>query len=181
MIVIGLVTNVANNAELSALTGMADQDIVYHVGDSAAFMFRNNVSTGNVQADDLSGWWLKDTIKCLDLAEYKSYRYAEFDERTKELILNGFIYKSLCFSMSASAQENILELEYLSASNTYPIPYSTKDDSVHYDVIDEADLHAMFAAESSTKRGYIDSGTALKDQIRAAIDAMAVSLIIDNR
>ena len=43
MIVIGLITNVANDTELKALTGFSNQEYIYHSGDAAAFMFRNNV------------------------------------------------------------------------------------------------------------------------------------------
>ncbi len=91
MIVIGLTTNVATDAELKALTGMVDQDFVYHTGNNKPYQFRNNRKEGDFQADDLSGWWLEDHIPCLDLLEYKHYRIDEINFKTTELIDGGYI------------------------------------------------------------------------------------------
>jgi hypothetical protein len=181
MIVIGLVTNVANNAELSALTGMADQDIVYHVGDSAAFMFRNNVSTGNVQADDLSGWWLKDTIKCLDLAEYKACRNNEINERTGELIALGYSYAGFTFPLSDHAQTNLLGIYSTKELLTYPIEWNNIDDTAVYQITDATDVSNIFLTALGTKKASLDSGTHLKQQIEDAVSYSAVQAIIDNR
>jgi hypothetical protein len=39
----------------------------------------------------------------------------------------------------------------------------------------------MYLTALATKKSWVDSGTALKDSIRDAIDENSVSLIIDNR
>jgi hypothetical protein len=39
----------------------------------------------------------------------------------------------------------------------------------------------MYLTALTTKKAHLDSGTALKDQIRAAADTSAVNAIIDNR
>ena len=63
MVVIGLIINVNTDAELKALTGLFNQDFVYHTALESVFMFRNNVANGDFQADNLEGWFIKDTIK----------------------------------------------------------------------------------------------------------------------
>ena len=183
MVVIGLITNVATDAELKALTGLQNQDFVYHTGLAAVFMFRNNVATGDFQADDLSGWFVKDTIKALTFAEYKALRFKEIDEKTGELVLNGFSYAGKVFSLSLNAQINIEALNSSrdDAAITYPIEYSTLDDMDNYFVTDATDINAMYLTALGTKKSYVDSGTILKDQIRAATTELEVSQIIDNR
>jgi len=181
MIVIGLVTNVSNDAELAALIGMSNQDFVYHSGESAAFMFRNNVSTGNVQADDLSGWWVKDTIECLDLAEYKAYRISEINARTGELIALGYTYSGLQFPLSDHAQTNLLGIYSTKELLTYPIEWNNINDTQVYNITDATDVANIFLTALGTKKASLDSGTALKAQIEAAIDYLAVQAIIDNR
>ena len=100
-----------------------------------------------------------------------------------EKIKLGFSYASKVFSLSANAQTNILALDNTKddPALSYPIGYSTKDDSEHYDVVDATDLHNMYLTALATKKSWVDSGTVLKDAVRAAIDENAVSLIIDNR
>ena len=181
MIVIGLVTNVSNDAELAALTGFNNQDFVYHSGDEAAFMFRNNVSTGDVQADDLSGWWIKDTIDCLDLAEYKTYRNEQINERTGELIALGYSYAGLTFPLSDHAQTNLLGIYSTKELLTYPIEWNNLDDTAVYNITDATDVSNIFLTALGTKKASLDSGTHLKQQIEAAIDYVAVQAITYNR
>ena len=181
MIVIGLVTNVSNNAELAALTGFNNQDYAYHSGDAAAFMFRNNVATGDVQADDLSGWWIKDTIKCLDLAEYKTYRNTEINERTDELIALGYSYASLTFPLSDHAQTNLLGIYSTKELLTYPVEWNNLDDTAVYNITDATDVTNIFLTALGTKKASLDSGTHLKQQIEACSTYLEVQAIIDNR
>jgi hypothetical protein len=123
------------------------------------------------------------TLKELTLDEVKQLRYKEIDLRTEELISQGFSYNSLVFSLSQNAQINILALHETrnDPALTYPIEYSTLDDSAHYDVVDADDLHNMYLTALATKKSWVDSGTTLKDSIRAATDEQSVNAIIDNR
>lgn len=117
------------------------------------------------------------------LDELKSYRCKEIDIKTGELISNGFTYQSKQFSLSQSAQANLLGLEISKddPAITYPITYNTIDDIDTYDVVDSADIHSMYLTALGTKKGVIDSGTALKSQIRAATTIDEVNSVIDNR
>ena len=129
---------------------------------------------------------MTEFIKILDtsgmsLEELKLYRYNEIDNRTGELIATGFIYATKTFSLSLNAQINISALNQSRDELTYPINYNTIDDSDIYNVTDATDLHNMYLTALNTKKGHLDAGTALKDQIRAAADKPAVDAVIDNR
>ena len=182
MIVKGLITNVDTDAELKALTGMVNNDFVYHNGVGAAYIYEAKFKTGDIISDSV-GVWNKERIECLDLEGYKATRFVEIDDRTEELIKQGFTYQGLVFSLSQNAQINILGMDVTrdNPALTYPIEYSTIDDLNGYSVVDSTDLHYMYLTAMATKKNYVDSGTDLKDLVRDAIDYNAVSLIIDNR
>jgi hypothetical protein len=184
MIVIALTTNVATDAELTALVGMTDQDIVYHSGQQCAFMFHSNHSTGDLQADDLSGYWDKDLfIDCLDLLAYKHYRIDEINLRTSELIDGGYTWASKQFPLSTNGQINLLGMVNAAQLGilTFPIDLNTLDDEDRHPIADATEVYNIFGTALGTKKGYLDSGTALKDSIMAAVDELAVQAIIDNR
>jgi hypothetical protein len=182
MIVIALTTNVATDAELTALTGMANQSFAYHSVYGCAYMFRNNIATGDLQADNLSGWWIKDSIiKCLNLAEYKAFRTAEIDTRTAELITLGYVYQGITFPLSQNGQINLLGMITTKDYLPYPISLNNIDDTAIYSITDATDLSNLYMTALGTKKAILDSGTALKTQINNAVDELEVSLIIDNR
>lgn len=123
------------------------------------------------------------TPKELTLEEYKQIRYNEIDCRSSELISQGFTYQSKVFSLSVSAQTNILALDNTrdDPALTYPIKYNTIDDVDSYDVIDSTDLHNMYLTALATKKGVLDSGTTLKTSVRTATTQAEVDAVIDNR
>lgn len=183
MIVIDLTPQVATDAALTALTGMPNNHIVYHTGNSSVYMYYDKYIVGDLVPDVDSGVWIKESLQALDLAEYKACRFKEIDARTFELISLGFTYQGLVFSLSQNAQINISGMHQSrdDVAVTYPIAYSTLDDLNHYDVVDSADLHNMYLTALGTKKAHVDSGTVLKDSVRDAVDADAVLLIVDNR
>jgi hypothetical protein len=182
MVVKGLITNVSTDAELSALTGLSRNDIVWHTGVDSAYIYEPKFGNGDVSSVE-GGYWVKDNIKGLTLSEYKDLRYDEIDSKTEEKILLGFAYAGKVFSMSANAQTNILALDNTrdDPAMSYPITYNTLDDLDSYNVVDSTDLHNMYLTALGTKKAWVDSGTQLKDAVRAAIDEQAVQAIIDNR
>jgi hypothetical protein len=119
----------------------------------------------------------------LSLDDYKKLRYAEIDSRTGELVSQGFTYQAKVFSLSQNAQINILALDETRDDPvlTYPISYNTIDDMDSYSVVDSTDLHNMYLTALATKKGHIDSGTTLKNDIRNAANTSEVDAIIDNR
>ena len=123
------------------------------------------------------------TLTELTLGDYKQLRYHEIDQRTGELILQGFVYQTKTFSLSTNAQTNILALDNTrdDPALTYPIKYNTLDDLDSYDVVDSADLHSMYLTALATKKATVDSGTVLKTSIRNANTQAEVDAVIDNR
>jgi len=123
------------------------------------------------------------TLTDLTLDDYKRLRYFEIDIRTGELISQGFTYQGKMFSLSANAQTNILALDNTrdDSALSYPITYNTIDDLDSYNVVDSTDLHNMYLTALVTKKGHVDSGTTLKNNIRIAINESEVDLIVDNR
>lgn len=184
MIVIGLTTNVATDAELKALTGMLDQEVVYHSGEGAAFMFHSNHNTGDLQADDLSGWWDKDLyIPCLDLLQYKHYRIDEVNLKTTELIEGGYTWAGKQFPLSTNGQINLLGLVNASQLGmlTFPIDLNTLNDEGRHPIQDTTEVYNIFGTALGTKKSYLDSGTTLKEAIMDCTTDYEVSQIIDNR
>ncbi len=119
----------------------------------------------------------------ISLSEYKAQRFTEIDEKTKELILQGFLYNGQIFSLSLNAQINIeaLHSSRLDPLLTYPITYNTLDDLEVYSIIDAEDLHLMYFTALGTKKSYVDSGTGLKNSIREAQTIAEVQAITDPR
>ena len=182
MVIKALIKNVATDNELKTLTGVVKNEFVWHTGSNKLYTYEPNFKAGDI-VSDLGGYYLVDNIKALDLQEYKDLRFKEIDERTEEKIKLGFSYAGKVFSLSANAQTNILALDNTKddPALSYPIGYSTIDDSEHYDVVDATDLHNMYLTALATKKAWVDSGTTLKDAVRYAVDENSVSLVIDNR
>jgi hypothetical protein len=117
----------------------------------------------------------------LTIDEHKVLKSREIDGRTGELISLGFAYATKQFSLSQNAQINISALNQTRDELTYPINYNTVDDLDTYDVVDATDMHNMYLTALSTKKAHLDSGTALKNQVRAATTHNEIDAVIDNR
>ena len=122
----------------------------------------------------------------VSLNDSKTLRYVEIDNRTQELIKQGYAHDSKIFSLSANAQINWLGLrEALSVGlivdpTDFPIAVSTKNDESH-DIVDAAELITMFNIAFATKKGHLDSGRTLRLQLAAAVDKTALDAIEDTR
>ena len=124
------------------------------------------------------------TTKQLTLDNYKLLRIDEIDIRTGELIFQGFEYPSASgniFSFSTNAQSNLLGTYSAKDLLTYPFGWSLKDDSAVYQIADSTEMANFFLTALGTKKAWQDSGTALKQAIKAAIDEAGVDAVIDNR
>lgn len=110
----------------------------------------------------------------------------EIDERTTDLINQGFQYPPTTgwiFSLSQTAQTNLLGLES-AADNpafVYPVNWNSIDDENVYSIADAATAHAFYLTALGTIRSWKDSGTALKDEVRAATTPAEVAAVQDNR
>ena len=112
----------------------------------------------------------------------KKERNVMVDERTNELINNGFVHNGKVFSLSDEAQMNWVALKQASMSGflTYPMGISTKDDR-EYTITGTTDLAAFYAVGLATIKAIIDSGRNLKVLIGDAVDETSVNSIQDTR
>lgn len=117
----------------------------------------------------------------LSLPEYKREKNLDIDLRSALLIEDGFTYQGKTFSLSTNAQINISALNQTRNDLTYPVTYNTIDDTDTYDVVDAADMNAMYMTALATKKAVLDGGTSLKTQVRQATTKEEVDAVIDNR
>ena len=126
---------------------------------------------------------MAEFIKVLDtssmtLEELKSYRCIEIDVRTQELIAQGFTFDGHTFSMSTNAQINWSNFPNL-PDGLFPLTVMDKNDAVY--VLALADKLNFYLSALNFKNTQLQSGSVLKGEVKAAIDAPAVNAIIDNR
>lgn len=182
MIVKGLIPNVNNDLELENITGMNNNDFVYHVGNDSIYIYESRFGNGDIPSAS-GGFWVKETIKALNLEEYKLYRIEEIKQRTVELILQGFVYNNVLFKLDEDAQIGLLAL-YDTRNDpviTYPQPYGNKDDTVVYQIQSAQDLEGMYLTALGTKKHWLETEDVLKQQIQACTTYQEVQNIIDNR
>lgn len=117
------------------------------------------------------------------LAQHKSEKYVTFDVKTDALIAQGFIYAESSFSLSDQAQNRIMGSHQArdDAAFVYPLKWNTLDDLDVLEIADSATLHAFYLTALGTYRAHVDSGTALKDQVRAATTIAGVDAVVDSR
>jgi len=122
-------------------------------------------------------------VGCDSLYAYKSIKFAKIDGKTYSLIENGFQYANKTFSLSQHAQAKLVGVHQVrdDPMMTYPIKWNTKDDNDYYSISDIDDLHLFYMTAVGTYKAHVDSGTALKDLVRAATSKAEVDAIVDPR
>jgi hypothetical protein len=114
----------------------------------------------------------------------KTQKIAAIDSNTHALIAAGFQYPTSTgqiFSLSDNAQRTLLDADVQRNDLTYPVVWNTKDDTGTFALPNAATLHAFVLTGSTTIRAHLDSGTALKDQVRAATTIAEVDAVTDAR
>lgn len=114
----------------------------------------------------------------MTLEELKEIRYNEIDETSRTIIYQGFVFDGKRFSMSLTAQINWSNI-LLIPDNIFPVPISTKDESVYY--LSLANRQAFYLAAMNAKTIPLFSGNSLKEQIRLCQDEACVYAVVDNR
>ena len=64
---------------------------------------------------------------------------------------------------------------------TYPVKWNTLDDSDVIEIADSSALHTFYLTALGTYRTHVDSGTTLKDSVRAATTIAEVDAVEDTR
>jgi len=117
----------------------------------------------------------------LELA--KNRKLAAIDARTSEMIGDGFVYASKQFSLSLPSQSKMIGSHQIkdNPALVYPLKWNTKNDDDSHELNNAAELDGFYLTALGTIRARLDSGTELKDQVRAAADIAAVDAVVDDR
>jgi hypothetical protein len=168
-------TGKAFNLKVGRAAGGADQML---------FSFVDVLTAGEVTTLDTV---VSDHKAAFDvLKKLKQQRYAEIDERTKQLIGLGFEFPPTSGSYFSLTLESQIRLEAADASRdlpefAYPVAWNTLDDDASYSIPDSATMHSFFLTALGTIRARIDSGTSLKDSVRAATTQAELDAVVDGR
>jgi hypothetical protein len=119
----------------------------------------------------------------LDLAQLKELRWKQIDTRTNELIAQGFVFGGVVLSLSLTAQLRVEALDRVrnEVFVVYPIVWNSIDDSLAVSVANAAELHTLYLTALGTIRARVDSGSVLKEAVRAAVTKAEVDAVVDNR
>jgi hypothetical protein len=159
----------------------ASLDHVCTSGDVCTISFRAQLSDGDVALlDSLVSGHRSDEH---DLCFVKKKRNAAIDNRTQERIAAGFSFAGKVFSLSLPSQSKYLAIDALrfDAALQYPIRLNSIDDTDVYNITDANVLHGFFLTGVGTYRAHLDSGTTLKNAVRAATTIEEVAAIVDSR
>jgi len=121
----------------------------------------------------------------LRLREAKDTKFSEIDAKTDQIFLRGFQYmdSGIFLSLSIESQSRMTGLMLIkdSPQTVYPIRWNGNDDAQYVDLLDAAMVVNMYGCAAATLRSYVDGGTAIKNQVRAATTVAQVLAIPDNR
>lgn len=123
--------------------------------------------------------WLEQS----KLPQFKEDKLKAIDARTVELINLGFIYAGKQFSLSERAQNTWTGLYTIRNEPvlTYPVKINLLDDSGTHQLANATEVQAFYLTAVGTYRARLDSGTALKDQVRVAATTADIEAIQDPR
>ena len=116
----------------------------------------------------------------------KCEKHGQIDGKTDAMIKAGFEFPPASgdrFELSLEAQSRMNALLTLADDPdiTYPILWNTIDDSKQITIPDSDTVKLFCKTAVGYYRAAVDSGTAIKDQVRAATTISEVNGIIDNR
>ena len=166
----------ATTKSLASITELDDEN--GNVGDEVEFDF------GAESLD--AGQQTALTTACNDhgvapLRQAKRDKSRTIDRRTRRLIKRGFTHSAKQFSLSEGAQDTLNFVFGIRADLAYPIKWNTKDDDDATSFADGPEFKAFYTSAVTTLRSHLDSGTALKDSVRAATTIAEVDAVVDNR
>ena len=157
-------------------------------GDTVHVIFDDDLTTEEVTSLDSVVAAYRSGAESRILVELKEQRVKEIDSVTDDLILGGFEHQNMQFEATLEAQSRMLALLVMSLhpdqfppAAVFPITWNSKDDSEVLELTQGSDVIQLVMACIGTYRAHIDSGTALKAQVRAASTISEVLAVEDNR
>lgn len=117
------------------------------------------------------------------VAERKREMFSQIDGKTDQLIAGGFPYAGHQFSLSLASQMKMVGAHAArdEAAMVYPIVWNTLGDEDVYSIASSADLNGFYLTAVGTLRAFLDSGTALKNQVREATTKAELDAVTDDR
>lgn len=115
------------------------------------------------------------------LCMVKGAKFEQIDARTAAIVEAGFSYEGAMYSLSLNSQIKLQGMLVLSAHLSYPIVFNSLDDNSTAVLDNATELTVFVGTAANTMRAILDSGTALKDLVRAATTEEGVAAIVDNR
>lgn len=150
-------------------------------GTSVVLNFTETLTAGEITTLDTA---VSDHQTAFDaLSPVKATKIIDIDTRTAELIDLGFTYASKQFSLSIPAQSKMMGTHQVkdNPALVYPINWNTIDDLDSYSIVNSADLDGFYLTALGTVRAHLDSGTVVKDSVRAATTIAEVDAVVDTR
>ena len=170
------------DAEVRA-AGPYDSDFngVFLTGDVITMLFAGAISGGQeTTVDGVVAAHAAPTV--LDKA--KTNKATLIDQRTVQLIDTGFESPGASgdfYEVTGDSGKYLLMLDLFKASIAFPVVINTIDNLGKISLADIAALDTFVSGALGFVRGHEDSGTVIKDSIRAAADLAAVAAIVDPR
>jgi len=117
------------------------------------------------------------------LRRARELRFGEVDAKTDQIFGGGFEYpgSGVRLSLSSEAQSRMIGLMVIRDQATYPIRWNALDDASFVDLLGPNDVITLFGSGAAALRSYVDGGTAIKNEIRAATTVAAVMAVVDPR
>lgn len=165
---------ILSSASVTDFSGISTHGDVLDVMGAA---LANETALDAVVAAHCGGCLNNSCTPCVD--EYRVSKIEAIDNRTDELIAEGFDFNSKHFSLSLAAQTNWLGLAVLQGALTWPVGITAGDDTTYSLAL--ADLPAFLAAGMGVIKQSIDTGRALKEAAIAATTIEGINAVVDNR
>ena len=135
-----------------------------------------------------------DAVRAMTTAEkdaqlltvVKQRKLSVIDGRTAELVSAGYEHPAASgqmFSLGAETRNLLVGMDLLrdDPAFVYPVDWNTIDGMAKITLDDATEVHNFFLTSVGVYRDHLDSGTALKDSVRAATTITAVNAVVDNR
>jgi hypothetical protein len=116
-----------------------------------------------------------------ELSQLRTDAFARIDQRSDELIIAGFRFQDVVFSLSNEAQTRYITMMVTADYLSYPLDINSLDDNSKVTLV-SADHTRQFCLTALVHvKGVVDSGTLQKDFIRATDDRDVIALFVDPR
>ena len=134
----------------------------------------------NTYVNDIHNPANQPEVDASNLEHEKYLRLKMVDDKSRELIENGFSYGGKQMSLSIQAQANLAGFHNVKSIMTYPQGWTTLDDE-EYSIPTEADFDSLYLTALSRKKTVLDEGRVIKVSIKEATNLSELDAIEDNR